>query len=142
MVSSWAQGFQVYQVPGSSGATAQRFDSHFWQVFASWAYATSMAITTPTTPRRAIGGGGDYENSISLDQVYAAHVEEQTRFSSLIMSTDGGTGPQHKAHTISSTLTDVQSLQNAGRNAYSISCSSKMMAMRPNMALTKVCWII
>ena len=49
----------------------------------------------------AIGGGGNYQNSISLDQVYAAHVEDQTRFSSLIMSTDGGTGPQRKAHTIS-----------------------------------------
>ncbi|QDV41149.1 hypothetical protein Enr13x_09870 [Stieleria neptunia] len=49
----------------------------------------------------AIGGGGNYQNSISLDQVYAAHVEEQTRFASLVMSTDGGTGPQRKAHTIS-----------------------------------------
>lgn len=49
----------------------------------------------------AIGGGGNYQNSISLDQVYAAHVEDQTRFSSLILSTDGGTGPQRKAHTIS-----------------------------------------
>ena len=49
----------------------------------------------------AIGGGGKYQNSISLDQVYAAHVKEQTRFSSLVMSTDGGTGPQRKAHTMS-----------------------------------------
>lgn len=49
----------------------------------------------------AIGGNGDYKNSISLDQVYAAHVAEQTRFSSLVMSTDGGTGPKRKAHTIS-----------------------------------------
>lgn len=49
----------------------------------------------------AIGGGGKYQNSISLDQVYAAHIEEQTRFSSLVMSTDGGTGPQRKAHTMS-----------------------------------------
>lgn len=49
----------------------------------------------------AIGGGGNYENSISVDQVYAAHIEDQTRFSSLIMSTDGGTGPQRKAHTMS-----------------------------------------
>ncbi len=48
-----------------------------------------------------IGGGGKYHNSISLDQVYAAHVSEQTRFASLVMSTDGGTGPQRKAHTIS-----------------------------------------
>ncbi len=48
-----------------------------------------------------IGGGGNYQNSISLDQVYAAHVEEQTRFSFLTMSTDGGTGPNRKAHTMS-----------------------------------------
>ncbi len=49
----------------------------------------------------AIGGRGDYQNSISLDQVYAAHIGEETRFSSLVMSTDGGTGPQRKAHTLS-----------------------------------------
>ena len=49
----------------------------------------------------AIGGGGNYRNSISLDQVYAAHVEEKTRFSYLAMSTDGGTGPNRKAHTMS-----------------------------------------
>ena len=49
----------------------------------------------------AIGGGGPYQNSISLDQVYAAEVEDQTRHRSLIMSTDGGTGPQRKAHTMS-----------------------------------------
>ncbi|TWU45793.1 hypothetical protein Q31b_09690 [Novipirellula aureliae] len=49
----------------------------------------------------AIGGGGHYQNSISIDQVYAAHIEAKTRFSSLVMSTDGGTGPQRKAHTIS-----------------------------------------
>lgn len=49
----------------------------------------------------AIGGRGDYENSISLDQVYAAHTGEETRFASLVMSTDGGTGPQRKAHTMS-----------------------------------------
>lgn len=49
----------------------------------------------------AIGGRGGYKNSISVDQVYAAHIEEQTRFASLVMSTDGGTGPQRKAHTIS-----------------------------------------
>ena len=49
----------------------------------------------------AIGGRGDYRNSISLDQVYAARVGEETRFSSLVMSTDGGAGPQRKAHTMS-----------------------------------------
>ncbi len=49
----------------------------------------------------AIGGRGDYKNSISFDQVYASQVGEKTRFASLIMSTDGGAGPQRKAHTMS-----------------------------------------
>lgn len=49
----------------------------------------------------AIGGRGKYRNSISLDQVYAAHVGKQSRIASLVMSTDGGTGPPRKAHTIS-----------------------------------------
>ena len=42
----------------------------------------------------ALTGGGDreYQNSISLDQVYANHIGDETRFSSLVMSTDGGTG--------------------------------------------------
>jgi hypothetical protein len=47
------------------------------------------------------GGRGDYKNAISLDQVYAAHVGEQTRVSSLVMSTDGGAGTPRGAHTIS-----------------------------------------
>ncbi|PHS07774.1 MAG: hypothetical protein COA78_13240 [Blastopirellula sp.] len=47
------------------------------------------------------GGRGDYKHSISLDQVYAAHVGEQTRLSSLVMSTDGGTGTSKNAHTMS-----------------------------------------
>jgi len=47
------------------------------------------------------GGRGDYKNSISLDQLYAAHVGEQTRISSLVMSTDGGAGTPRGAHTIS-----------------------------------------
>lgn len=48
-------------------------------------------------------GNGDrgYENSISLDQVYATHIGDQTRLSSLVMSTDGGTGTARGAHTIS-----------------------------------------
>lgn len=51
----------------------------------------------------AATGTGDmeYQNSISLDQVYAGHVGDQTRFASLIMSTDGGTGTARGAHTIS-----------------------------------------
>ena len=47
------------------------------------------------------GGRGGYKNTISLDQVYAAHVGEQTRFSSLVMSTDGGAGTPRGSHTIS-----------------------------------------
>lgn len=47
------------------------------------------------------GGRGDYKNAISLDQVYAAHVGEKTRFSSLVMSTDGGAGTPRGSHTIS-----------------------------------------
>lgn len=47
------------------------------------------------------GPSGDYRNSISLDQEFAAHVGDQTRFSSLIMSTDGGTGTPRGAHTVS-----------------------------------------
>ena len=51
----------------------------------------------------AATGGGDrtYENTISLDQVYAKHVGDQTRFASLVMSTDGGTGTARGTHTIS-----------------------------------------
>ncbi|AMV31445.1 hypothetical protein VN12_04955 [Pirellula sp. SH-Sr6A] len=46
-------------------------------------------------------GDRDYQNSISLDQVYAEYVGDETRFSSLVMSTDGGTGTARGAHTIS-----------------------------------------
>lgn len=47
------------------------------------------------------GAAGDYQNSISLDQEFAAHVGDQTRFSSLVMSTDGGTGTPRGTHTMS-----------------------------------------
>ncbi len=47
------------------------------------------------------GPSGDYQNSISLDQLFAAHVGDQTRFSSLVLSTDGGTGTPRGAHTLS-----------------------------------------
>ncbi len=48
----------------------------------------------------AATGGGDreYENTISLDQVYAQHVGDQTRIASLVMSTDGGTGTARGTH--------------------------------------------
>ena len=49
----------------------------------------------------ATGPSGEYSNSISIDQAFVAHVGDQTRFSSLIMSTDGGTGTPRGAHTIS-----------------------------------------
>jgi len=45
--------------------------------------------------------GGAYKNSISLDQIYAEHIGDQTRFSSLVMSTDGGTGTPRAAQTLS-----------------------------------------
>lgn len=47
------------------------------------------------------GGDGDYENSISLDQLFAEEVGEQTRFSSLVLSTDGGTGSPRGTQTMS-----------------------------------------
>ena len=47
------------------------------------------------------GVRGDYKNSISLDQVFAAQVGDQTRYTSLVMSTDGGTGTPRGAHTLS-----------------------------------------
>lgn len=47
------------------------------------------------------GGSGDYRNSISLDQVFAEQVGEETRISSLVLSTDGGTGSPRGAQTMS-----------------------------------------
>jgi hypothetical protein len=50
----------------------------------------------------ATGSGDmDYANTISLDQAYAAQVGDETRFASLVMSTDGGTGTARGTHTIS-----------------------------------------
>lgn len=51
----------------------------------------------------AATGNGDmeYANTISMDQLVASHFGEQTRFSSLVMSTDGGTGTARGTHTIS-----------------------------------------
>jgi hypothetical protein len=49
----------------------------------------------------ATGAAGEYKNSISLDQLFASHVGAQTRYSSLVMSTDGGTGTPRGAHTLS-----------------------------------------
>lgn len=47
------------------------------------------------------GSEGPYKNSVSLDQVIAAHVGEQTRHSSLVMSTNAGTGAPRATHTSS-----------------------------------------
>ena len=47
------------------------------------------------------GADGDYQNSISLDQVFAAEAGKHTRHASLIMSTDGGTGSPRGAQTMS-----------------------------------------
>lgn len=47
------------------------------------------------------GDNGGYQNSISLDQLYAEHVGQHTRFSSLVLSTDGGTGSPRGAQTLS-----------------------------------------
>ena len=47
------------------------------------------------------GAEGDYQNSISLDQVFAEHVGQRTRHTSLVMSTDGGTGSPRGAQTMS-----------------------------------------
>jgi len=51
----------------------------------------------------AATGGGDreYHNTISLDQEYVKHVGDETRFASLVMSTDGGTGTARGTHTLS-----------------------------------------
>jgi len=47
------------------------------------------------------GADGDYQNSVSLDQVFAAEAGKHTRLSSLVMSTDGGTGSPRGAQTLS-----------------------------------------
>ncbi len=44
-------------------------------------------------------GHGPYKNSISLDQVYAQFIGENTRHSSLVMSTNGGIGGPRGAQT-------------------------------------------
>jgi hypothetical protein len=47
------------------------------------------------------GSDGPYKNSISLDQIIAAHVGRQTRHSSLVLSTNAGTGAPRATHTSS-----------------------------------------
>ncbi len=49
----------------------------------------------------SIGGSGEYKNTISVDQAYAEYIGEYTRHSSLVMSTNGGTGAPRGTHTSS-----------------------------------------
>jgi len=46
-----------------------------------------------------IGGSGPYQNTISVDQVYAEYAGDFTRHSSLVMSTNGGVGGPRGAQT-------------------------------------------
>ena len=46
-----------------------------------------------------IGSNGPYKNTISLDQVYAEYIGEQTRHASLVLSTNGGIGGPRGAQT-------------------------------------------
>ncbi len=70
-------------------------------------------------------GHGPYKNSISLDQVYAEYIGDETRHSSLVMSTNGGIGGPRGAQT--------QSFNREGRaipamnkpKQISISCCSR-----------------
>jgi hypothetical protein len=48
-----------------------------------------------------IGGSGPYKNTISVDQAYAESVGELTRHSSLVLSTNGGTGAPRGTYTSS-----------------------------------------
>lgn len=45
--------------------------------------------------------GSRMNNTVSLDQVIAAHMGEQTRYSSLVLSTDGGVGEPTRSSTLS-----------------------------------------
>ncbi len=78
---------QVTVLSGFSNPAVRNYHGH--------SNADQFLTAADTRPR------GDYQNSISLDQVYAAHVGEQTRFASLVLSTDGGTGTPRGAHTLS-----------------------------------------
>jgi hypothetical protein len=51
-----------------------------------------------------VGGHGSYKNSVSLDQVYANFIGDQTRHSSLVLSTNEGTGAPRGTHTQSFNL--------------------------------------
>ncbi len=45
--------------------------------------------------------GSQYRNSVSIDQLAAAHIGQETRFGSLVMSSDGGVGEPTRSTTLS-----------------------------------------
>ena len=45
--------------------------------------------------------GGNLQNSVSIDQIVANHVGDRTRYSSLVLSTDGGIGEATRSSTLS-----------------------------------------
>ena len=47
------------------------------------------------------GGRGDYQNSVSMDQIFVDQVGDQTRHDCLVLSTDGGTGSPRGIQTMS-----------------------------------------
>ena len=49
-------------------------------------------------------GGPNSKNTVSIDQVYANKVGDQTRFSSLVLGLDGGIGAPSRSHTLSYSL--------------------------------------
>ncbi len=49
----------------------------------------------------ATGSDGPYKNTISLDQIIAAQLGRHTRHSSLVLSTNAGTGAPRATHTSS-----------------------------------------
>lgn len=58
-------------------------------------FLTGATTTLPGQPN------GPYQNSISIDQELAKAIGEHTRVSSLVLSTDGGTGSPRGAQTMS-----------------------------------------
>lgn len=77
----------VTVLSGFSHPSARRIHGH--------SNADQFLTAAPTGP------AGPYQNTISLDQELAAYLGDQTRVSSLVLSTDGGTGTPRGAHTLS-----------------------------------------
>ena len=72
---------------------------------------------------------GPYKNSVSLDQVYAEHIGDQTRFSSLVMSTDGGIGAPRALRRSLLIAPGEQFLPSKVPSESSTCCSSRAMPM-------------